>query len=43
MGIGAARGVERGDFYAVVFLLLVIGLWNWRWIWDHVAEHRWRY
>jgi hypothetical protein len=43
MGIGAAGGMNRGEWHAAVILLGVIVLWNWRWILDYVAERRWRY
>lgn len=43
MGIGAANSVSRGDMHAAVILLLVVALWNWRWILDYIAERRWQY
>jgi hypothetical protein len=43
VGIGTANGASHGDMPAAVILLLVVALWNWRWILDYIAERRWRY
>lgn len=43
VGVGAIHGAARGDLHAVVTLLLVVLLWNWRPIVGYVAERRWRW
>lgn len=41
-GIGSARAASHGDLQAAVMLLLIVLLWNWRWVMAYVIE-RWRY
>jgi len=39
VGVGSMHGASRGDLHAAVILLLVVVLWNWRWILD-TGYHR---
>jgi len=42
-GVGSLHAASRGDPHALITLLLVVLLWNWRRILDFIAERRWRY
>lgn len=42
MGVGAARAAGTGNVRALVVLIGVIALWNWRRLFIMVCERRWR-